>query len=321
MNKFEYLLNNEDMGASIVENIFINHYMPNADGEYVKVYLWGLKYAYYGMPVAMKDADIASALGLLESDVSKAWAHWQKEGILRIIPISKEEKTIQYLNIKSVVLSSRSGARQESKELLEKEKKRKQMFLEIEDVYNRPLSSKELSVMNAWIDEFGFTIQTVLLLIHDCASRGHTELNYVSQVAQNWYDANVRTYDEGLDYLTENKTKWDQYFQIFKYLGFNRMPSRAEQKLIDGWFDTYGFDMEIIQKALDTTVAIDKPSIKYVDSVLKDWFESGEIKEKPKKTSVRKKSKHKLSNTHEYDFEELEKRWLNKTEEIDEKAD
>ena len=41
MNKFEYLLNNEDMGASIVENIFINHYMPNADGEYVKVYLWG----------------------------------------------------------------------------------------------------------------------------------------------------------------------------------------------------------------------------------------------------------------------------------------
>ncbi len=59
MNKFEYLLNNEDMGASIVENIFINHYMPNADGEYVKVYLWGLKYAYYGMPVAMKDADIA----------------------------------------------------------------------------------------------------------------------------------------------------------------------------------------------------------------------------------------------------------------------
>ncbi len=117
--------------------------------------------------------------------------------------------------------------------------------------------------------------------------------------------------------LTENKTKWDQYFQIFKYLGFNRMPSRAEQKLIDGWFDTYGFDMEIIQKGVGLPRwPIDKPSIKYVDSVLKDWFESGEIKEKPKKTSVRKKSKHKLSNTHEYDFEELEKRWLNKTEKL-----
>ncbi len=321
MNKFEYLLNNEDMGATIVENIFINHYMPNADGEYVKVYLWGLKYAFYGMQVAMKDADIASALGLLESDVNKAWLYWQNEGIIRIIQTNKEEKTIQYLNIKSVVLSSRRDTKRENRELQEKEKKRRQMFLEIEDVYNRPLSSKELTVMNAWIDDFGFTAQTVLLLIHDCASRGHTELNYVSQVAQNWYDAKVRTYDEGLDYLTENKTKWDQYFRIFKYLGFNRTPSRAEQKLMDGWFDTYGFDMETIQKALDTTVAVDKPSIKYVDSVLKDWFEGGEIKERPKKSPVRKKSKHKLSNAHEYDFAELEKRWLSKTEESDEKAD
>ncbi len=75
-----------------------------------------------------------------------------KRGILRIIPISKEEKTIQYLNIKSVVLSSRSETRQEN-ELLEKKKNENKMFLEIEDVYNRPLSSKELSVMNAWIDE------------------------------------------------------------------------------------------------------------------------------------------------------------------------
>ncbi len=321
MNKFEYILSNEDMGVSIIENIFINHYMPGANGEYVKVYIWGLKYAYNSLQANIKDVDIAQALGLLESDISKAWEYWQSEGIIRIIQKNKDEKIIQYLNIKSIVWSTKRFLDEADNYSTEEAKKRKQMFLQIEDVYRRPLSSKEMSNINMWIDEYKFSIQTVLLLINDCASRGHIELNYLNQVAQNWYDNNVNTYDEAMDYLSENKNKWEKYNEIFKYLGFNRMPSKAEQKLIDGWFDAYGFDMTTIRKALDTTVSIDKPSIKYIDSVLKDWHESGEVKTSPTKKPKRKQSKHKLANKHEYDFAELEKKWLNRDEAEDEISD
>jgi DnaD/phage-associated family protein len=308
------------MGASVIENVFINHYMPGANGEYVKVYIWGLKYALNSLEVNILDKDIAEALGLLESDVIKAWDYWQNEGIVRIINKSKEERIIQYLNIKSLLLSSKRIKSKDSQSA-EQDKKRKQMFAQIEDMYRRPLSSKEMSNINAWIDEYMFTVQTVLLLIEDCVARNHTEMNYLNQVAQNWYDNNVRTYDEAIDYLSENKRKWERYSEIFKNLGFNRMPSKAEQKLIDGWFDTYGFDMAIISKALDTTVAVDKPSIKYIDSVLKDWYESGEVKDSQAKKTKRKQSKHKLSDEHEYDFEELEKRWLDKGTEEHENAD
>lgn len=313
MNKFEYYISNEDMGASIIENIFINHYMPSANGEYVKVYIWGLKYAFNNMQTNIKDKDIAEALGLLESDVIKAWDYWQNEGIVRIISKSKEEKIIQYLNIKSIVLSSKhisSCAGQSA----EHDKKRRQMFIQIEDMYRRPLSSKEMASINAWIDEYKFTVQTVLLLIEDCTSRNHTELNYLNQVAQNWYDNNIRTFDEAQDYISDNKRRLDRYSEIFKYLGLNRLASKPEQKLIDGWFDTYGFDMTTISKAADTTVAVDKPSIKYIDSVLKDWFENGEVKDSAAKKPKKKQSKHNLANKHEYDFAELEKKWLNKDE-------
>ena len=43
MNRFEFINNNDDIGVTIVENIFINHFMPMARGDYVKVYLYGLK--------------------------------------------------------------------------------------------------------------------------------------------------------------------------------------------------------------------------------------------------------------------------------------
>jgi len=317
MNKFECYISNEDMGVSVIENIFINHYMPNANGEYVKVYIWGLKNAQNNIDMNIKDRDIAQALGLLESEIIKAWEYWQNEGIIRIINKSKEEKIIQYLNIKSLLLSSKTFKESKSSDA---DNKRKQMFIQIEDMYRRPLSSKEMANINAWIDEYKFTIQTILLLIEECVSRNHTELNYLNQVAQNWYDNNVTTYDEAVDFLSENKRKWDTYNEIFKNLGFNRLPSKAEQKIIDGWFDNYGFDMPTILKALDTTTAVDKPSIKYIDSVLKDWHESGEIKDSSVKKSKRKQSKHNLANKHVYDFEELEKKWLNRDEVEDEET-
>ena len=43
MNRFELVTSHDDLGVTPIENIFINHYMPMARGDYVKVYLYGLK--------------------------------------------------------------------------------------------------------------------------------------------------------------------------------------------------------------------------------------------------------------------------------------
>ena len=51
-----YLLTTE------VENIFINEYMPQAPGDYVKVYLYGLLYS--GNGEAMTEKQMSRQLGL-----------------------------------------------------------------------------------------------------------------------------------------------------------------------------------------------------------------------------------------------------------------
>lgn len=62
-----------------VANEFIDRYMPSANGEYVKVYLYLLRHA--GEDIS--SAEIAEALDLTERDVKRALQRWQKEGILQ----------------------------------------------------------------------------------------------------------------------------------------------------------------------------------------------------------------------------------------------
>jgi DnaD/phage-associated family protein len=199
------------------------------------------------------------------------------------------------------------------------------MFFQIEELYARPLSSEELAVINGWADDYGFSEQVILLLVNDCAKRDIKNFNYLSKVAKSWFDSDVKTYDDALDYLSENKLRWDRYFEIFKYLGFHRNPTETEQKLIDSWFDKYGCDMQAVKQACDTTASTDKPSIKYINTVIKNRSEenSAESTEKqPKKAfAAKKKSRHRLTDVHDYDFTELEKRWLNKTGGNDEASD
>ena len=67
-----FMFKNKNFKYTPVSNIFIDKYMANARGEYVKVYLLGLKYCVSG-ELGANSAVIANTLSLLETDVLNAW--------------------------------------------------------------------------------------------------------------------------------------------------------------------------------------------------------------------------------------------------------
>src|SRR5665647_2732152 len=69
-----------------VSNIFIDKFMPRARGEFVKVYLLGLKYCACG-EIGATSSVIANTLGLLETDVVNAWSYWNDENLIKMTPI------------------------------------------------------------------------------------------------------------------------------------------------------------------------------------------------------------------------------------------
>ncbi len=53
-----------------VDNLFFLNFMPDADGTFVKVYLFGLMQCYHG---SLSDVAIGDALGIPESQVRCAF--------------------------------------------------------------------------------------------------------------------------------------------------------------------------------------------------------------------------------------------------------
>lgn len=64
-----------------VENLFICEYMPDAPGDYVKVYLYALMEAERGQELDLED--LARELRLSKEDVEKAFLYFEEAGAIK----------------------------------------------------------------------------------------------------------------------------------------------------------------------------------------------------------------------------------------------
>ena len=71
-----------DSGVTPVENRFIDLYMPSANGEFVKLYLYLLRCAYSGRDLSV--SSIADFFDHTEKDVRRALAYWEKLSLLQL---------------------------------------------------------------------------------------------------------------------------------------------------------------------------------------------------------------------------------------------
>lgn len=68
-------------GVTVIQNSFIDQYMPHANGEFVKVYLYLLRCANTGRELSL--SSIADVFEHTENDVRRAVTYWEKQGLLR----------------------------------------------------------------------------------------------------------------------------------------------------------------------------------------------------------------------------------------------
>ena len=99
-----------DLGDTPIENIFINDFMPMANGTYVKVYLLGYKYANdKDISLSVNHQTIAKHLAIPWSDVFDAWDFWEQKGIIQKNFIDLEDKTqytVEFLSLKQLYINN-----------------------------------------------------------------------------------------------------------------------------------------------------------------------------------------------------------------------
>ncbi|MBV7273258.1 DnaD domain protein [Clostridiaceae bacterium UIB06] len=317
-----------------VSNIFIDKFMPKARGEFVKVYLLGLKYCVSG-ELGVNSQIMSSALHLLETDVLNAWNYWNDENVIKIIPIDNMGNySIEFLDLVDLPSVNSNDIN-----LLEELNKNstKDMLQDIEKLLGRPLSSKEMTMYIGWLKDFNFTPEIILLLIQYCASRGKTDCRYIEKIAIAWFDAKIKSIDDAQAFIKKHEDKWVKIRKILNYLGIKDAEiMKPQEDLLHKWISTYNFSLDVIYRACDICFQrINKADFKYIDGILNSWNKDGiatiedvdkkDLKKDNKKSSYNNNSNSSFKNNNynkasnstfnnfkqrDYDYDDLKKKLL-----------
>ncbi len=321
------MLKNTNLNFTPVSNVFIEKYMPNARGEFIKVYLLMLKYNTSG-EMGVSSSILASSLNLLESDILNAFNYWNDEGVIKLIPIDK----MGNFNIEFVDLSQESKITNKEINLLEAltNNSTKDMLSDIERLLGRPLSPKEMTTYLSWEDDFNFTSELILLLLEYCISRGKSDYRYIEKVAIAWHNMKITTVEEAQNYIKKTEDKWIKIRHILNYLGIkNSELMKPQEEMFEKWIVDYNFSIPIIEKACNICFQrLNRADFKYIDGILSSWNKNNlrtltdiENKEASFKGSNAKKNftspkqevnpmKFNNFEAREYDYDSLEKKLL-----------
>lgn len=284
--------------ATVVANEFIDRYMADANGEYVKVYLYILRHQGEDMGLD----GIADALNHTESDVRRALAYWERMGALRAGP-AEEGAPPAYgkpaqgkaagaedmgksrapltggLNpagqkITAETAASRPVYSQEQVNRLQGDGEFSQLLYIAQRYLNKIFTQRELEVFAYLYGGLHMSTEILEYLVEYCVQNGHTSIRYIETVAISWHEKGFCTVEEAKAYAS-GFTK--DSFSVMKAFGLtDRKPGDSEKEMIERWFKTYGFTRDVVLEACNRTLeAIHKPSFQYAEKILSEWKKAG----------------------------------------------
>jgi DnaD/phage-associated family protein len=328
---------NLDLGEIAIENIFINDFMPAANGTFVKVYLLGYKYATDGTEVT--NNTISKHLNIPLSDVINAWSFWKKKGIIKIHNTDENKLNfdVEFCSLRQLYIENNFSTKSKpvSEEikytrntdvLLEMQKNDdiRKMFRELNEIIHRELQPNEkLKVLNL-IERYNMDILVIIQAFHySVEKKNNKNINYISAIIRNWYDDGIVTYKDLEDHFNKNSDRYKFYNSIYKTLGYNKLlVSAGDKELIDKWLDNYKLENDFILKIVtESTKKTSNINMNFVDKIVTTAYEKNintidelitnnnkEKKEKQKNYKKKKNAFHTFQKSKkEYTNDELEK--------------
>lgn len=278
---------NLDLGDTPIENIFINDFMPMADGTCVKVYLLGYKYALDASTQIVDNLTISKNLNIPLNDVLRAWDFWEEKAIIKkhFVDINSENYDIEFLSLKSMYINNLlkpqkkiQSSFQDKHSLsydevikLKNNSDINEMFNHIRKLLNRYLSPDEQKNILEMMASFNMTTDMIVKSF-EVASEKKKGIKFVESILKNWYDSGITNMASYIEYYADRSERFKLYTLILKRLGINSLATAAQKEYMDRWIDEYGFYLDIIFKACDaSSINTGTASFPYIDKILKEW--------------------------------------------------
>ncbi|HHV09528.1 MAG TPA: DnaD domain protein [Clostridiales bacterium] len=287
--------------VTIVPNIFIDQFMPSANGAYVKVYLYLLR-CFLGNCPEVTISSIADRLDNTEKDIIRALNYWEKLDLLTLtrnrnkeitsikladlgsMPRDKEEEPAPAMNsewdteLDEVAVTIHTEVKPATRQAYSAEKISQlsnndeiKWALHIVEIYlDRPLKPMDLQLILYLYEELHFSAELIMYLYEYCVSKGKKNASYIEAVALSWAEEGIDTEEKAKEAVSAYS---DHFNTVNKAFGLNRAPGQIERQYIRKWVEVFSFPDDIITEACNRTILrTGKPDFKYTDRILETWF-------------------------------------------------
>ena len=242
-----------------VSDIFIDQYMPKANGEFVKVYLYLLRATGSGAGIATI-SEIADHFSNTEADIIRAINYWASEGILQLQ--SGADGQIMGINLCSLSVSGMQAA---------------QSNIQSAVADNAAQNNLQNSVVNN-------------------TTQNNLQNGVVNNAAQNISTADIRMQDSVVEKLksqTPDKTASSQkeytldeikefrknpdiselFFIIETYL--KHTLSSSDTNMVLYWLDELHFSTDLVEYLVEYCITKGHSSLRYMNKVALGWADAG----------------------------------------------
>lgn len=290
--------------VTCVPNVFIDELMADADGEFVKIYLYLLR-CMNAPEQSLSISSMADKFEHTEKDIKRALKYWEKAQVLHLEYDNEKQltgiclsdtssfeasgKQLHTANASSLSKTSKEPSKvsqplsADTSTVLEKpdyslddiqafqaDKNVQELLFMTETYLGRTLTSTDITSILYWYDGLKFPMDLIEYLVEYCVEKNHKSIHYIEKVALSWHEAGIHTVSAAKEANARYSRANSAVKKAFGISG--RQLVENELAYITKWTDQYGFSVELIVEACKRTMQnTHQPSFEYTDSILKNW--------------------------------------------------
>lgn len=249
-------------GYTVIDNTFLNEFLPQATGDDVKVYLYGLNLCANPNNDDNSLDTMCKVLCLTEDEVLKSFAYWQEMGLVQMVSTNP-------LEIRFLPVRARSG----SSKIRNKEKY-SDFNAQIQEVISgRMITPTEYNEYYSLIETYHFEPEALVMIAKYCTTRKSNSISYpyILAVARNYADEGLKTIEAVEQKFIEYEQNSDEIKRVLLALGLKREADIEERNLYLKWNNNFGFTNGVIVEVAKTLKK--KGGFTKLDSLLSKYYE------------------------------------------------
>ena len=230
-------------GYTVIDNNFFNEFLPQATGDDVKVYLYGLTLCNTLSSDENSLDTICKVLSLTEEQVLKAFDYWQMVGLVQVV--SKNPYEVRYLPVRAHSGSVKIRNKEKYADFNE----------QIQTVISgRMITPTEFNEYYSLIEVYHFEPEAVVLLASYCTKMKNTSIGYpyIMAVARDFEKQGLKTFSAIENKLIEKEKSTAEIKQVLSALGLKREADIEERNLYLKWTNNFGFIHGVIVEVAKT---------------------------------------------------------------------